>query len=382
MSSQHIGERVSALRIARGMTQADLARVIDRHPTVVTKLEAGQRGVNSYELALIAETLDTTVDDLLGRSRATAPMRLAARIAHAPYPPEAQEAVARVRRLFELEALLDRIVPGERLPRPPHVVPPHGGLALRQGATLAAELRRLLGLDNHPVTDLPQLIEQRLGMDVAIEPLPDGIDGLCVQMDGAALAVANADHFPGKQRFTLAHEACHHLNGDAQDLVVERLFTGSKSPEEIRANAFAAHFLMPPSAITDLIGQGPLSDRAAAQIMLVFGASLQAVAWHLFNLRKIDSNERDHLLALGPGSLFSRAGFRSEWQAAQQSRGVRRPPARLQERAIRAYTTGGIGIGPLADLFAVPDAEKLREDLAAEGIAPPTFDTFPAPSQQ
>jgi hypothetical protein len=170
------------------------------------------------------------------------------------------------------------------------------------------------------------------------------------------------------------------LSGDEQEVVVERLFSGLKSPEEIRANAFAAHFLMPRDAISELIGAAPLTERVVAQIMLGFGASLQAVAWHLFNLRKIDSSARDHLLAVGPGPIFHRAGFRAEWQAADQSRGVRRPPARLQERAIRAYTAGAIGIGPLADLFAVDDAEKLRDELASEGIASPAFDLSPAPS--
>jgi Zn-dependent peptidase ImmA (M78 family) len=146
----------------------------------------------------------------------------------------------------------------------------------------------------------------------------------------------------------------------------------------MRANAFAAHFLMPESAITDVI-RGGVSERAVAQIMLVYGASLQAVAWHMFNLRKIDDSVRNNLLELGPATIFLRAGLRAEWQAALQSRGVRRQPARLQERAIRAYMSGNIGIGPLADLFAAPDAEKLRDDLAHEGITAPTLELTPAP---
>jgi Zn-dependent peptidase ImmA (M78 family)/transcriptional regulator with XRE-family HTH domain len=360
------------------MTQAELAEVIDRHSTVVTKIEAGQRGVNSYELALIAEALDVSVDELLGRNRGAAPMRLAARIARVPYPTEARAAVGRVRRLFELEGLLDRVAPGEKRPSPPQIAPPRGTLAVRQGADLAAELRQVLNLGDQPIADLPQLIERRLGMDVVIEPLPDGIDGLCVQVGGAAVALANADHFPGRLRFTLAHETCHLLSGDGQQFLVEQVFGGSKSHEEMRANAFAAHFLMPESAITDVI-RGGVSERAVAQIMLVYGASLQAVAWHLFNLRKIDDSVRNNLLELGPATIFLRAGLRAEWQAALQSRGVRRQPARLQERAIRAYMSGNIGIGPLADLFAAPDAEKLRDDLAHEGITAPTLELTPAP---
>ncbi len=380
MSSLELGQRIDALRAARGMTQADLASVIGRHPTVVTKIEAGQRGINSYELALIAEALETTVDDLLGRARTATPMRLAARIAHIPLPSEARSVVGRLRRLFELEALLDRVAPGEKRPSPPSIAPPRAGLAIRQGASLAADVRHALDLDQYPVGNLPQLIERRLGMDVVIEPLPDGIDGVYVQVDGAAIAVANADHFPGRQRFTLAHEVCHRLSGDGHEVVVEQVFSGSKSPQEMRANAFAAHFLMPEAAITQMLEAAPVSDRTVAQIMLLFGASLQAVAWHLFNLRKLSEDERDRLLAIGPATLFVRAGLRAEWEAAKKSLGVRRPPARLQERAIRAYVAGNIGIGPLADLFAAPDAEELRDNLAAEGIVSPTFDLVPAPS--
>ncbi len=369
-----IGRRIASLRDARGLTQADLAKVIGRDPTVVTKIEAGQRGVNSYELALIADALGASVDELLGRSLITAPMKVAARIAQTPYPVEVKSAIARVRRLFELEALLDRVAPGAKVSNPPAVTPSTQGPAARQGAELAAAVREFLKLGDLPVTDLPQLIEQKLGMDVAIEPLPEDIDGLCVQVEGSALAVANAKHFPGRRRFTLAHEVCHRLCGDAQELVVETMFAGSTTPAEKRANAFAAHLLMPPTGIRNFVGQNSVSAGMIAQMMLAFGVSLQALTWHLFNLHVITADERQAYANQQPGALFYRAGLFAEWQVASKSLEVRRPPARLQERALNAYAMGAIGIGPVADLFEAPDAEVLREDLRQKGVAPPALE--------
>ena len=370
---QAIGGRIAAFRDARRITQADLAKVINRDPSVVTKIEAGQRGINSYELALIADALAVTMDELLGRSRVTAPMKVAARIAQTRYPIELRGAIGRVRRLFELEALLDRIAPGDKVSSPPDVAPSGRGSAVEQGAELALDVRKFLKLGDLPISDLPQLIEQKLGMDVAIEPLPTDIDGLCVQVEGSALAVANAGHLPGRRRFTLAHEVCHRLSGDAQELVVESMFAGSASPEK-RANAFAAHFLMPPTAIRQFIGKDPISAGIMAKIMLVFGVSLQAATWHLYNLRVISGNERLAYASQQPGSLFYRAGLWAEWQAASKSLEIRRPPARLQERALNAYTMGAIGIGPLADLFEAADAEILREDLRQQGVVPPSLE--------
>jgi hypothetical protein len=135
---------------------------------------------------------------------------------------------------------------------------------------------------------------------------------------------------------------------------------------------------MPKTAIARFLGTERVTERAVAQIMFTFGASLQAVAWHLFNLKKITADERERLLSFKPGWLFHLAGLRAEWQAAEQTLDVVRPPARLQERAIAAYTKGNIGIGPLADLFGTSDAEKLREELARQGIAPPAYDLSPA----
>src|SRR5712692_5736650 len=196
-----IGRRVAALRTVRQVTQVELAKVIGRDPSVVAKIEAGHRGVNSYELALIADALGATPDELLGRAQVAPPMRVAARIGQARYPVELRAVIARIRRLFELEALLDRLAPGDKVSAPPAIAPPVRGSAVRQGAELASEVRKFLQLGDLPISDLPQLIEQKLGMDVAIEPLPADVDGLCVQIEGSALAVANSSHFPGRRRF-------------------------------------------------------------------------------------------------------------------------------------------------------------------------------------
>jgi hypothetical protein len=73
-------------------------------------------------------------------------MQLAARVAQVPHPAEAQAALARARRLFELEALLDRVAPGSPRPTGPPIPPPQGKAAVGQGRQLAEEIRKSLDL--------------------------------------------------------------------------------------------------------------------------------------------------------------------------------------------------------------------------------------------
>jgi Zn-dependent peptidase ImmA (M78 family)/transcriptional regulator with XRE-family HTH domain len=355
------------------MTQAELAKAIGRDNTAISKIESGSRGVNSYELALIAEALDTSPDELLGLAAPASAMHVAGRIAQVQHPEDVHTAVARVRRLFEVEALLDRIAPEPRydsdlrqakVPRP--------GTAIQQGRALAAEVRDALGLGDAPVPDLSQVIEHRFGVDVSVELLPEAVDGLCIQVNGVTLLLANAKHYLGRQRFTLAHELCHFLSRDGEEIVVERLLQGARSRTETRANVFAANFLMPEIAINSIIRGRLIDERVLTELMYVLGVSLMSLSYQLQNLRLVSPDVANDIRTLQPSRLFLAAGYTAEGR-----RNIVSPPSRLQQRALAAYKSGRIGIGPLADLFDYPDPESLRDELADQGIAYSPFDMAP-----
>jgi transcriptional regulator with XRE-family HTH domain len=62
------GERLAALRKAQGLTQVQLAGLLEVSQQAVTAYENGQRRVPISMLPLLADTLSVTIEDLIGVS--------------------------------------------------------------------------------------------------------------------------------------------------------------------------------------------------------------------------------------------------------------------------------------------------------------------------
>ena len=63
---QDLGHRLRELRLARGLTQAELADQCGLHRTFVGSVERGERNVSVLNLRLIARVLRVPLADLLG----------------------------------------------------------------------------------------------------------------------------------------------------------------------------------------------------------------------------------------------------------------------------------------------------------------------------
>ncbi|GEA15456.1 hypothetical protein E308F_17000 [Moorella sp. E308F] len=79
-SFSEIGQRIKDLREKKGVSQKDLAKVLQVSRPVVTKIESGKKAITSVELRIIADYLGTTTDiltepvqeeNLIARFRAT-----------------------------------------------------------------------------------------------------------------------------------------------------------------------------------------------------------------------------------------------------------------------------------------------------------------------
>ena len=60
------GERMAALRKAQGLTQVQLAELLDVSQQAITAYESGQRRVPISTLPLLARTLGVSMEDLIG----------------------------------------------------------------------------------------------------------------------------------------------------------------------------------------------------------------------------------------------------------------------------------------------------------------------------
>jgi Zn-dependent peptidase ImmA (M78 family)/transcriptional regulator with XRE-family HTH domain len=380
--SQHeLGERVADARRGKGWTQGELAARVGLTQTSVSRIETGVRAVSSLELAELAEVLGVSVLDLLRGGRRPM-LAIAARLGHFRDPGAVDRALRRAEALIRLDELLDSVLG----PSPPAGPSPPGaeaavepavrqgevgrGPAVDQGRRLAGQVRQALRLGDGPLGPLPEVLEERLRLDVDFSPLPEAVDGLCVSVGERALVLVGSSKPSSRQRFTLAHELAHYLVDDLDPLYVDERGVRARSVAEMRANAFAAHLLMPEPGVRAVIDGFTDDAERAVRVALTFGTSVSAAAYQLGNLGLLPDSIRNRLTQAGSRPLLMRYALPSDWQQDESGRGRLRPPSRLYRRATLAFQRGLIGLEPIAELLQRPDRDQLRQELEDAGLAP------------
>lgn len=377
--NEDIGGRIRDARMRRGMTQEKLAASIGVEKWTISKIESGTRDVKSGELADIADALDVAMRDLLGTRKPLEPLALAHRLGDSdPDSPSANRATRHLRSLLEVHALLDELEIPEPIAPAPKIAEFTPGTTnpSEAGEELSTHVRDTLDLGNQPIVELDAFIEQWFRVDVIGFPLGDGeetISGMCVTTPGFRAALVNTSKWLTHQRFTLAHELAHILFDDPRDErhidTVENMFDKT-DPQEVRANAFAAEFLVPEDALSTWVEtSGGLTESVFAHLLFTYRVSVPTLAFRLHNTDLIDARARDDLLELSPGALARKHNQMSVYREMRQERDHVRPPTRLYERALQAYCNARIGIGPLAGILD-RDEDELRDELASEGFVP------------
>jgi predicted secreted protein/Zn-dependent peptidase ImmA (M78 family) len=130
-------------------------------------------------------------------------------------------------------------------------------------------------------------------------------------------ALINVSHPLSKQRYTAAHELCHHRRDRAfiVDRDTEWLARAdySASDRERIAEVFAAWLLMPKKlveATLDRLGlrSVQLDANSIYTLSLEFGTSYSATLHHLVGMRLVDRGRRDQLLRETPKIIKQRLG--------------------------------------------------------------------------
>ncbi len=355
-----IGRRLQRARVAAGLSQAQVATALEIPRPAVSLIEAGRRSVSSVELARLvrlygkpasAFLFEPEEEQILQYFRAEAPLA---------EPDEAVvgEAVEWCRYYAMLE---DSIYGEQRYDLPTYRVP--RGLAIDQGANLAEQERRRLGIGDAPVPSMIDLLEHE-GVKVLLRQFPSdsSISGFFFfAPDIGPCAVINNGESASRQRFTAAHEYAHFLvdrderRGEICDTVRRR------EPFEMRANAFAASFLLPAAgvdaALTDLGAEKlRVQPEHAVHLMYHFGVSYDAVLWRLLNLGWINRGQRDELAGISPTGLARALGYDGEPGEGEPE------PDRWRTIAIEAWREGEISLGKLSELLGI-SKQQLRTVL-------------------
>ena len=393
VTQSELGRRVADARQGRGWTQGELAGRVGLTQTAVSRIETGARAVSSLELAELAEALDVSVLDLLRAGRQPI-LTIAARLGRFRDPGAVDRALKRAEALTALDELLDGLLQPADAPQPGDVLEPGDahrsapaapparrptlrrptlrgdGPAVEQGRKLAEWVRRTLRLGDGPLLRFPELLEDRFHLDVDLSPLPEAVDGLCVSLGDRVLVLVGSRKPSSRQRFTLAHELAHYLVDDLGPFHVDELGVRARSLAEMRANAFAAHLLMPETGVRAAVEGVDDDAERAVRVALSFGASVSAAAYQLGNLGLLPDAARDRLAMAGSKPLLMRYALPSDWQQDESGRGRVRPPSRLYGRATLAYRRGLIGLLPIAELLQRSDHDQLRQELDDAGLAP------------
>lgn len=63
--STKFGKRVKKIRLEKSLSQGDLAKIVDVHPTDISGIERGKRNMSLKNIERLAKALGVPVDELM-----------------------------------------------------------------------------------------------------------------------------------------------------------------------------------------------------------------------------------------------------------------------------------------------------------------------------
>jgi Zn-dependent peptidase ImmA (M78 family) len=261
VTKQELAHRLRAAREACRMTQEDVARHLGVSRSAIAQIELGNRAVTSLELDKLAYLYGRDIRDFVA-DEFRAEDTLVALFRRQPDVADQDEVLVALREALALGRELtglERVLGIERdlvsLPVYPLSQPPGKWDAIQQGERVAGEERRRLGLGSAPLPNVAELLESQ-GVRTAQLILPEDISGLTIVDDEVGVFVVVNNQPPGhshpRRRFSFAHEYCHALLDRKQKGTISRA-SERDSLAEVRANAFAAAFLMPREGVEEFV---------------------------------------------------------------------------------------------------------------------------------
>jgi Zn-dependent peptidase ImmA (M78 family)/DNA-binding XRE family transcriptional regulator len=307
ITQRSVGLRVRNAREARGWTQDRLTEALglnDRQ--TVSDIENGRRGVKPDELVRLTDVLERDLDYFLDPFSVAGEAQFSWRAA----PEVSSESLGD----FEYKAgrcigLLRWLRETERGPSNPlkHSLRLAAQSSFENAQDSAERLAETLDLGVVPAERLVERIERDLDIlvlfvDPDVAPEGQSISGAMCQLEDLRVILVARTESEGRRFYDLAHELFHALTWDAirpahrESNSLEERARG-KRVEQL-ANNFAAALLMPRATLTQVLDSRRLDDvghlvEAAAQLHV----APAALAWRLFNLRRIGDDTRRALVA-------------------------------------------------------------------------------------
>jgi len=392
MNPQELATRLRAARETQGISQSQAADVIGLPRTAITQIEGGNRAVSTLELTKLAKLYRHSISYFLDETPEVEEdvEKLLYRAAK-PNIAKLQKFKKQIQHYINLckeGIILEKLLQFENRNGPPSYsqpMPKNKSDAVAQGSLVAEQERKRLGIGINPIGDLATLISNQ-GIWACSVDLPDDISGLFLNNIKTGMVIlVNATHVKARKRFSYAHEYAHVLFDRDEGA---RISSAENNLEniEVRANAFAAAFLMPLDGVIEVLrtlnkGKSsredqvifdvsansklnvesrsvPFSQHITFQDIAIiahnFGVSYHAAVYRLRSLNLISLPECDKLIAnyqegknfLGSIGMLVDLDSKEE-DANQWDRELRRELAYL---AVEAYRREEISRGRVIEL--------------------------------
>lgn len=378
MYPKYIGQRIKSARLNAGLSQDELAKKLGIHRPTVSQMESGKRAVDTVELIALSRILRQPLsffvdpgEDAAGHGEEMTILYRADEISKNDKP-VVDDFIQLCKDYAEIEELagIERDTPFPFWTRPVR----SKRQAIGDGEKAAGLLRKQLDLGTSPFKELASIMENH-GIKIIYRPLKSsqawGFSvsskdlGYCIFINSACVL--------SRQLFTLAHELGHIYMDHHHSVTI---YSESNSPianltrsklslQEIRANVFAAAFLMPGEEIHDLLENikfnvsKNINRHIIKYLCDYFGVSYPAMVYRLHNLDYFTAAGRDELLQ----NPILESFVRGETTPEQTNL-----PARYTTLAFEAYRSMKISIGKLADYLRtdIYDTRRMVKELGIQ----------------
>jgi Zn-dependent peptidase ImmA (M78 family)/transcriptional regulator with XRE-family HTH domain len=371
-------KRLQECRNALDWTQAQVAAALKIPRELVTMWESGARKPNLRQLEELSGLYRADIAYLLGRSdtkSATEGKQLLYRGIEHDLPPVRAE-IERWLRFLDDWAHLVCDEPDFKKAQLPRELD-QGPLFAdgRQAATKAKDVRDAFGLGHFALPDLFVFLDEQniLVCQRMLGSIGDGsknISGVFYNHPKLGYCIlVNSETSRGRQTFTLAHEFAHALfHYGAPSWIISR--PGADSHYERFANSFASHFLVPSSALNELIDVMGWKERLKpTSVVLLAHYFRVSYAFLLLRLERdghITPQQRQHWQELSPNSLARRAGLEPGHFHSQSSADayIKRYPSSVLRKVTELFEADELSDVQVSDLLDI-DILTVRQEILA-----------------